>query len=258
MPYGLPNIFEAVTAREDAGIAPAEMANAADLYALAEESNVLNDRSSETASYREETPSGLELVSKLAENPAESKVTAPESASGETSRPETGLDVHSLPTVLGTMTHKLMEMLVSSHNRIDGREAVKEILKEFRTPASERYERQLEAALNTVADRMRNGGYEQSNGLPADILNVLLNADEVYCEVPFCYKDESDSGSTIWNGIMDVVYVTGGKWHILDYKTNADGSDLDTKYQAQMAAYVKAIKETVGADADAHTYHIDI
>ena len=57
---------------------------------------------------------------------------------------------------------------------------------------------------------------------------------------------------------MDVVYVTGGKWHILDYKTNADGNDLDRKYQAQMAAYVKALKVTAGAVADAHTYHIYI
>ena len=259
MPDGLPNIFEAVTAREDAGIAPAETANAADLYALAEESSVLNDRSAETASYREETPSGLELVSKLAENPAESKVTSPETAAGEPSGPaETGFDVHDLPTILGTMTHKLMEMLVSSRNRIDGREAVKEILSEFRTPESERYEGKLEAALNTVAERMRNGGYEQTNGLRADILNVLLNADEVYCEVPFCYKEASDNGSVIWNGIMDVVYVTGGKWHILDYKTNANGNDLDRKYQAQMAAYVKALKVTAGAVADAHTYHIYI
>lgn len=259
MPNGLPDILETVSARDDAGIALAETANAADLYTLAEESSVLNDRSAETTTYREETPSGLELVSKLAENPAETKVTAPESASGETSGPaETGFDVHDLPTILGTMTHKLMEMLVSSRNRIDGREAVKEILKEYRTPANERYEGRLETALNAVAERMRNGGYEQTNGLPTDILNVLLNADEVYCEVPFCYKEESDSGSVIWNGIMDVVYVTSGKWHILDYKTNADGNDLDRKYQAQMAAYMKALKVTAGADADAHTYHIYI
>ena len=62
----------------------------------------------------------------------------------------------------------------------------------------------------------------------------------------------------IWNGIMDVVYLSEGKWHIVDYKTNADGNDLDNKYQAQLRAYIKAFKATTGEDADAMTYHIDI
>ena len=57
---------------------------------------------------------------------------------------------------------------------------------------------------------------------------------------------------------MDVVYCSEGKWNIVDYKTNADGNDLDTKYQNQLAAYVKAFKETTGHDAVAMTYHIDI
>lgn len=57
---------------------------------------------------------------------------------------------------------------------------------------------------------------------------------------------------------MDVIYSRDGQWHIVDYKTNADGSDLDIKYQAQLSAYVKAFRATTGLDADALTYHIDI
>jgi len=45
---------------------------------------------------------------------------------------------------------------------------------------------------------------------------------------------------------MDLVYCIGGQWHIIDYKTNADGSDLDIKYKNQLAAYVKAFKEITG------------
>ena len=57
---------------------------------------------------------------------------------------------------------------------------------------------------------------------------------------------------------MDVIYSENGKWHILDYKTNADGSDLDETYKAQMQAYMKAFKAITGQDADAKTYHIAI
>ena len=57
---------------------------------------------------------------------------------------------------------------------------------------------------------------------------------------------------------MDVIYCSGGKWHIVDYKTNAEGDDLDIKYQNQLSAYINAFKETTGNEADALTYHIDV
>jgi len=31
------------------------------------------------------------------------------------------------------------------------------------------------------------------------------------------------------------------KWHIVDYKTNVDGSDLDHKYRNQLEAYTRAL-----------------
>ena len=57
---------------------------------------------------------------------------------------------------------------------------------------------------------------------------------------------------------MDVIYCKEGKWHIVDYKTNIDGTELDKKYHSQLEAYIKAFKEITGNDADAKTYHIDI
>ena len=86
----------------------------------------------------------------------------------------------------------------------------------------------------------------------------MLDAEDVRCEVPFCYREDTPKGTVIWNGIIDVMYCEGGKWHIVDYKTNADGEDLDTKYQNQLSAYVKAFKETTGNDADARIYHIEL
>jgi len=149
-------------------------------------------------------------------------------------------------------------MLVSTKNKADAASAVEEIIREYRTPTMEPYEKELSKELAEVAQKMRSGGYAQTNGLPQDILGTLLGADEVYCEVPFCYSEDGQDGKILWNGIMDVVYCAQGKWHIVDYKTNADGNDLDKKYQAQLSAYIKAFKATTGEDADALTYHIDI
>ena len=139
---------------------------------------------------------------------------------------------------------------------INEAEAVAEIIREYRTADTEAMDAELTAALTQVAEQIQNGGYPQKNGMPQDILQTLLNADEVHCELPFCYRDEEQN--VVWNGIMDAVYEADGQWHIVDYKTNADGSDLDTKYQSQLNAYRNALKAITGQEADAHTYHIDI
>lgn len=55
---------------------------------------------------------------------------------------------------------------------------------------------------------------------------------------------------------MDVLYKKYGKWHVIDYKTNADPSDLDEKYREQMEAYVLVFREMTREVADAKVYHI--
>ena len=100
---------------------------------------------------------------------------------------------------------------------------------------------------------MRTGGYPQQSGAPQDILNELLTADEVFCELPFCYNEGERK---IWHGVIDVVYRKGDRWHIVDYKTNADADDLDSYYQEQLETYKKAFKDITGNEADAMVYHI--
>ena len=112
--------------------------------------------------------------------------------------------------------------------------------------------------LISVAYQIQSGGYPQENGMPQDLLKTLLSADQVYCEVPFCYRDPDEEENVVWNGIMDVVYFSGGQWHIADYKTNADGDDLDQRYQAQLKAYEKAFEAITGEKAEAKIYHIAI
>ena len=105
---------------------------------------------------------------------------------------------------------------------------------------------------------MRAGGYPQENDAPQDLLKELMSADEVYCEVPFCYQIPDGEKTSIWNGVMDAVYCKDGQWHIIDYKTNADPADLDKKYQDQLTAYKAAFKAMTGEEADALIYHVDV
>jgi len=253
-----PDLFEVIKATTEKREQASSYAEVSALYEAAAKDCVLNDRSSETASFAVENPSHYHATSKLADAQADplmdddaAKELAADTDDGSGKRRETA-------AILGTMVHKLMEMMVTARNRLDVEPAILEILREYRTPTTAMYEDEITESLRKVAIRMRSGGYEQANGVPKDILTTLLTADEVFCEVPFCYKDEADGLPTIWNGVMDVVYVENGIWHIIDYKTNADGTDLDMKYQSQMTAYEKALKSITGHTAKAQTYHIDI
>lgn len=246
-PETVTNIFDTFDDNDIRERENQEYADSAELYKQAEAECVLNDRIGETPSYKMENPSRLGVASKLS-------VDKDPVASYETVE----IDKHPFAALTGTMVHKLMEILVSARNRVDINKTVGEIISEYSTARMVPYEDKIRDELIYVAKTMTSGGYAQTNGLPQDMLKTLLAADEVYCEVPFCYKESSDEGDIIWNGIMDVVYCSGGQWHIVDYKTNADGSDLDKKYQNQLSAYIKAFKETTGNDADALTYHIDV
>ena len=279
MEQGLLDIFELFKDEPERRQREEVFTEAAELYRAAKEAAALNDRSAERATYKLENPSRLHVMSKLSESPDQPEqeyVPAeylpeeymPEKYGREGSGPEEGSasgtgtdgasDAHRFPALIGTMVHKLMEMLVSTGGQLDERAAAGEIIREYRTPGTEDLEDMFTKCLLKVADTMRAGGYRQTNGLVQDMLGTLLSADEVYCEVPFSYMEEAEGVRTVWSGVMDVVYFSEGRWHIVDYKTNADGSDLDRRYRGQLSAYVKAFRATTGFDADALTYHIDI
>ncbi len=236
--------------------------DASALYEEAGAKSALNDRTVEAGSYSIENPSRQQLASKISGGQDANIIENPPETTTDESKTEDktsgNAEAHKVPTVLGEMVHKLMEILVSTRNAMDADGAIAEIINLYRKPETEPFEAVLKKALQDVAEKMRNGGYDQTNGLPKDILKELLSADEIYCEVPFCYAENSENGKTVWSGTMDVIYSKDSKWHIVDYKTNADGKNLDTKYQAQLVAYIKALKEMTGYDADAKTYHIDI
>ena len=139
---------------------------------------------------------------------------------------------------------------MSSACKVKVDEAISEIVRDYEADTKE-----YRDMLKKVAETILSGGFRQENGVAEDIINELLSADEVYCEFPFCYKEDENK---IWNGVMDVVYRKNGNWHIIDYKTNYEANDLDVKYQNQLNAYIKAFKMMTGQDADALIYHIEV
>lgn len=155
--------------------------------------------------------------------------------------------------LVGTMVHKLMECIVSATNKPDKDTLIKNIINDMEV--TDDYSKLLEG----VYDRIYSGGYEQEMGCESDILSLLKDAEEVHCEIPFSYKDDEENGIfTLWHGIIDLLYKKDGKWHIVDYKTNAEIDGLKEKYREQLGAYVKAVQRLTGETADATIYHIEV
>ena len=155
--------------------------------------------------------------------------------------------------LLGTVIHRTMELLVSSGASLSDEAIIRIIREEYGLEDSAENEEAL-SFVRTALATVRRGGWKQEPGIPADILSELLSADEVYCEVPFCVS----AGSSLTNGVMDVVYRKGDRWHVIDYKTNAEPCGLDQVYQDQLDAYRSAMRQLFGTIADVHTYHIPL
>ena len=201
----------------------------------------LTEISKETT-YAKASPSTLKTVSKISEDSFEAEGN--EEANEET-----------YSTLIGTMVHRLMEMIIMSKDRLERQDLVNNIISEYLIAEMKEHEDSFRKKLESVYNVMHNGGYPQINGAVQDILPEILSAEEVYSEVPFTYKDEG----TIWNGIIDLIYRKGDKLHILDWKTNRSDVELAEHYKEQLDAYKKATSQITGEEAeDALIYHINI
>ena len=210
----------------------------------------LSDGSVCGTTYSIERPSDIKGEKKAAKNSDEDIA---DDVSEDTDIPEesaakTSLLPHIPANVLGTMAHRLMEIIVTSRGAAQRDASVTEIINDYWHEDGE-----VRKALVKLWNTMTSGGYEQENGTNADLLGELKDA-ECHCELPFCTYE---NGITV-NGVMDLVYQKGGKWYIVDYKTNIDGNGLDEKYSTQLSAYRRALKELMGVEAESRIYHLPI
>lgn len=155
------------------------------------------------------------------------------------------------PTLLGTMVHRLIELIILSNGKLDVYNAVDNI-----TANIDHEDDCYELFFDIAKALMEEGGYTQQNGAPKDILKDVLSAEEVYCELPFSYKEDNN---TICSGIIDLLYKKDGKYHIIDWKTNKSDERLAEHYKSQLDTYIKATKQLIGEDVeDALIYHLEV
>ena len=219
------------------------MVSAGELYEEARTQLALNDTSVKEPRYTLVRPSKLQLK-KVPPNDPENDEPSPRDDKPQKPRLPSGG-----AAFLGTLVHKLMEVLISSKGKADPEKTISEILTDAQ--CQEPVYRQC---LERVAEQLKNGGYPQENGGPADLLAELRDADQTMCEVPFCYRE----GRELRHGIMDLIYCKAGKWYIVDHKTNGEGGGLDEKYENQLEAYKAAFRSLTGMEAEARIYHIDV
>lgn len=225
-----------------------EILDAEALYQEAEDTSVLKDKASECKTYTIKRPSTIKI-----KRVTDSKDDPQEHRDVELSEEIPKSFVKRNAALIGTMVHRLMECLVMSNNKVELEPLITEIVKDYK--ADDKDYREI---LRSVGETMRSGGYPQNNGVTQDLLTELMAADEVYCEIPFSFQECQGEDACIWDGVMDVVYRKNGKWHILDYKTNIDPSDLDEQYAQQLSAYIHAFKNIMEEDVDALIYHIEV
>ena len=82
-------------------------------------------------------------------------------------------------TLIGTMMHRMMEMILMSKDSLSRKDVVRNVLSEYLTDEFEGYRESFAKRMEEVYEVMHHGGYPQINGADQDILPVLLNADEV-------------------------------------------------------------------------------
>jgi ATP-dependent exoDNAse (exonuclease V) beta subunit len=82
----------------------------------------------------------------------------------------------------------------------------------------------------------------------ADFWQQAIASDERQEEVPFT-TIEPGALPTVVSGAIDLAYRTGAAWHIVDYKTDRDGTPetLAERYTAQVEAYARAWTRVTGA-----------
>ena len=207
---------------------------ARDLY---EKTDITNIKYEESYSFKQ--PSDIKSDSKLVDNNYDNIDHNKESYS----------------TLMGTMVHRLMEMIIMSKDSLNKETIINDILTKYVTIEFSNQIEIFKSKLNKVYDVIHNGGFIQKGNASQDILNIVLNADSVYSEIPFTYKKED----VIYNGIIDLIYEKNGKLHIIDWKTNKDDNNLDEHYKQQLEAYKDSVKTLLGKEIeDALIYHIDI
>ena len=60
----------------------------------------------------------------------------------------------------------------------------------------------------------------------------------------------------ILEGVIDLLFESGGRWHIVDFKTDADLAPNRARYERQLRWYALAVARLNNAPVEAHLLSI--
>lgn len=147
----------------------------------------------------------------------------------------TNTTMHIPPQVIGTMTHKALELWLSSDDP--------RLIPLLETLALDAGLASQEVRIEAVR-RVREL-IERFCIHP--LFEEITNSDARYHEVPYTYMDEGRTQ----NGYIDLLYRKGDVWHIVDFKTDSINSKTELNklldlYTPQLFRYAKAVHGLLG------------
>ncbi|MCL6594472.1 MAG: PD-(D/E)XK nuclease family protein, partial [Alicyclobacillus sp.] len=96
--------------------------------------------------------------------------------------------------------------------------------------------------------------------LTSDLGQRLLRARRVWRELPFLQRLSVGDTFAVVQGVMDCLADEGGRWLLLDYKTDRirveDVPQQAAEYAAQVAVYRAAAEAALGQPVEAYLYFV--
>ena len=139
-------------------------------------------------------------------------------------------------TEWGTAVHRLLEAAMEVPGA-DLRPLALTLIEETELEASS-----VESLLETVARVQTSDTWNRAQESPQQLI-----------EAPFVRLERADDQDKIVRGVIDLAFLEGDSWVLVDYKSDRVGKDADkaeatlrSRYQAQLDAYAEAWEQITG------------
>jgi ATP-dependent helicase/nuclease subunit A len=91
------------------------------------------------------------------------------------------------------------------------------------------------------------------DALQHSLLARVRQCDRVHRELPISVKTEAGS---IFEGVIDLAFLENDKWIIVDFKTDVDQLDRQSRYRRQVGWYMRAMEEITKTSVTGYVLHI--
>ena len=92
-----------------------------------------------------------------------------------------------------------------------------------------------------------------TRALSHPLLKRARSSSRCHREVPITLRLD---GSRILEGVCDLLFLEGERWHVVDFKTGEDGSHRSAQYERQVQWYGHAVSQLTGLPVSCHLFFI--